>query len=266
MKRLVAGLALAAAVAAASGCSSSSGGQTHSSDAQQTGAGGTAALAAQPPAGSLGARSGVRLAFQASPADGVALVGVADGLFRADIGGGAGLNPVQMTSSAAAEALAQGRVDAAYLSPVAAVQAWQLTHGRIRVLAGAASAAGQSTLVLAVSERLLLGHPLWVQGLLKGQIQAFRLLTSDPASGRRLAAAELSDLGRKTSSQQFARAVTAVTFTCDPLTTSVLGQARHAAAARTLRAVGSLTAMYDLVPVDVLLRSAGLTPVSTTAS
>jgi hypothetical protein len=269
---LVAAVAGALAVAGCSSAGSRSGSHSHHlSAAVQSGAGGVSALAGQLPAGSAG--GAVRLGFVAAPADGIALVGVQDNLYREDLGAGAGagagagLDAVQFSSSSAAQvALDEGRLDAAYLDPVSAVAAWQATRGKIRVVAGAAVAAGQSRVVLAVATSFLVEHPLWVQGLLKGQIQAMRLLQSDPASARRLAAAGLTAAGHRMDAAQFARASGAFTFSCDPLTGSVLAQARQAARARTLTTVGSLEAMYDLVPVDELLISAGLRPVSTSAS
>jgi hypothetical protein len=263
---LVAAVAVALAVAGCSSAGSGSGSHSrHLSVAVQSGAGGLSGLAGQPPAGSAG--GGVRLGFVAAAADGIALVGVQDNLYREDLGAGAGLDAVQFSSSSAAQvALDEGRLDAAYLDPVSAVAAWQATRGKIRVVAGAAVAAGQSSVVLAVATSFLVEHPLWVQGLLKGQIQAMRLLQTDPVSARQLAAAGLTAAGHRMDAGQFARASAGITFTCDPLTASVLAQARQAARARTLAAVGSLEALYDLVPVDELLISAGLRPVSTAAS
>jgi hypothetical protein len=265
MKRTVTVLAAAALAVAVASCSSSP--SSHHSDAAQTGAGGAAELAGQPPGEARGHGDVLRLGFVAVPANGIALVGVQDQLIREDLGADVALHATPMASSQAAEAaLVHGRVDAAYLSPVAAVAAWQATHGRIRVVAGAALAHGRPEVALVVTTWLLAKHPLWVQGLLKGQVQAMLLLTMDPLSARRLAAAELTALGQRTSAQQFARQSVGVTFTCDPLPASVLAQARQAASAHDLQPVRSLARMYDLVPVNELLKSAGLDPVTTTAS
>ena len=264
LRRTIAGLAVAVAVAGGVAGCSSAGSHSHSSDAAQTGAGGSAVLAAQPPAGR--ARNAVSLGFEATPPDGIALVGVQDGLFREDLGAAVALDPVRLASSQSAGlALEQGRIDAAYLDPVSAVRAWQASHGGVRVMAGAASASGRSALVLAVSARFLALHTSWMQGLLKGQVQAMRLLDADPRSGRQMAAAELTALGQRTSPPQFARASAGLAFSCDPLPASVLAQARRAALAGTLGKVTSLAAMYDLVPVDELLIAAGMRPVSHTA-
>jgi hypothetical protein len=268
MRQTAAAIAVAVTLGLlAAGCASAGSG-THahrSSDESQTGAGGLSALAARPAGGSAGAP--LRLGFVASPADGIALVGVQGNLFREDLAGGAGLDAMQFPSSSAAQrALDEGRLVAAYLDPVSAVAAWQATHGQVRVIAGAALVAGQSSVVLAMSSKFLAEHPLSVQGLLKGQIQAMQLLATDPESGQQLGAAGMTALGYPMGASEFARVSAGVTFTCDPLPSSVLAQARLAVKAGTLTTVGSLAAMYDLVPVDELLTSAGLPPVGHAAS
>jgi hypothetical protein len=254
--------AMAAAALLLAGCSSASP-PSHRSDDPQTGAGGRAALAAQAPANS--ASDAIELGFVAAPADGIALVGIQDNLYREDLGAAVELNPVAFpTSSSVGLALKEGRLDAAYLDPVTAVSVWQATHGRIRVVAGAASIAGRSGLVLAVASRFLAEHPLLVRGLLKGQIQAMELLDTDPLSARRMTASELAALGKPEGAGRFARASAGITFSCDPLQHSVFAQAQQAAKAGMLKAVTSLDAMYNLGPVDELLISAGLRPVSGT--
>lgn len=258
MRRISVALLAVSAIAATAGCSSSA---THYSHTQMTGSGGSAVLAAPPTA-----RSAVRLGLVAAADDGIALVGVQDNLFREDLGGQAPLAAVRFsTASSAGLAMQLGRLDAAYLDPVTAVRLWQTTREQIRVMAGAASTGSTSLVLLVVTAHFLLVHPLWVQALLKGQVQAMHLLAADPVSGHRMAAAELTALGQRTTSAQFDQASADLAFTCDPLSASVLNQAQKAAAAGTFQPVTSLTAMYDLVPVDELLRAAGFKPVSTTA-
>ena len=157
-------------------------------------------------------------------------------------------------------AIEQGKLDAAYLDPVAAVGAWQATHHGIRVVSGAASVGGKSKVVLTVTDGLLAAHRAWVTGLLKGQVQAMRMLVTDPAAARPVALRVLT-AGRRASRLRVRRSLARARFTCDPLVESVLRQAREAAAIGTIERVGSLTAMYDLAPVDRLLRAAGFRPI-----
>jgi ABC-type nitrate/sulfonate/bicarbonate transport system substrate-binding protein len=231
------------------------------SDVAQTGAGGAMARAVA--ASAPTASNTVRLGLVAAADDGSALVGVQDHLFQEDLGAGVAFQPVRFASPAAAEsALAQGRLEAAYLSPVSAVAAWQATRGRIRVVSGATSSQGQSAVVLVVTAKFLAAQSVKVQGLLKGQLQASQLLETDPVAAWRMAAAELTALGQRTSAPQFAREAGKLRFSSDLAEASVQAQAQHAAAARTLKPVSSLASMYELEPVDQLLRAAGQAPVT----
>ena len=239
----------------AAGCTSAH--HQTGSDAVQTGAGGAAGVAAAPAVVPT-TESRLRLGYVGVAADSAALVGLRDDLFRADLGAGVALEPVRFSSGAAAEsALAAGHLDAAYLDPVSAVSAWQRTGGGIRVISGAASEDGKSAVVLVVTSRFLATRPKQVQGLLKGQVQTEQLLITEPGPARRLVVAELMSLGVHQSAQRFARLWADLRFSCDPLQASVLAQARYAAASGTLKAVSSLSGVYDLGPVNKLLRAAG---------
>ena len=137
--------------------------------------------------------------------------------------------------------------------------AWQATRGGIKVVAGAASVRGQSRVVLVVTARFLAGESVTVQDLLKAQLQASQLLETEPVVAWRMAAAELTALGQRTSAPQFAREAGNLRFSSDLAETAVRAQARHAAAAQTVKPVSSLASMYELEPVDLLLRG-GLNP------
>lgn len=256
MRRLAQAAGVAALVLVlATACSSAP--HTTGSDAKQTGAGGPGAVAAAAP--NATGSNVVRLGIVGSAADGVALVGVRGDLYQADLGSGTALEAVSFPSgAAAAAALTRGQLDAAYVDPVSAVTAYQQTGGRVRVVAGAATRGQQSEAVLIVSAKFLAAHSIEVQGLLKGEVQAVQLLISNPLSAWRLAAAELTQLGRKVSAPGFARLQAGLRFNCDPMTASIEAQTRAAVSAGQLKAVESLNGLYDLGPVDQLLRSAGL--------
>jgi NitT/TauT family transport system substrate-binding protein len=83
----------------------------------------------------------VRLGLVDGLADAPGLVAVQKGYFQQDLGAAVILQPVPYASAAAeATALSAGRLDAAYLDPVAAVRLWQASGGKlVRVVAGAAS-------------------------------------------------------------------------------------------------------------------------------
>jgi ABC-type nitrate/sulfonate/bicarbonate transport system substrate-binding protein len=240
-------------------CSSSP--QRAGSDTAQTGAAAGDAAVGTPVAPTAGNQ--VRLGFVATAADSSALVGVQDNLFLADLGSGVALEPIPFSSSSAEEsALVAGRLDAAYLDPVSAVRAWQSTRGGVRVVSGAASAGGKSAAELVVTSKFLAAEPGRVQGLLKGQVQAAQLLLTNPISARQLAVTKLASLGVHQTVQGFAALSAGLRFGCDPLESSVRAQAQQAASTGALKPVSSLSGLYDLVPVNKLLRAAGFARLS----
>lgn len=124
----------------------------------------------------------------------------------------------------------------------------------------AADSPGQfATAELVVSGSLLSGRPAAVTGLLKGEILANNLIaTSRPAAqaaaGSYLTAAE----GQKISFRVLGLSFGQVTATDDPMAGSVLAEARQAARTGALKPVRSLSGLFDLGPVDRLLKAAGL--------
>jgi ABC-type nitrate/sulfonate/bicarbonate transport system substrate-binding protein len=249
-----------ALVAMMAGCSS--GGIHASSGGVQTGAGGTAGLAAAPTASSNGIPA-LRLGVMATVTDGIALVAVQDQLFREDLGASVALDTVPFASpSAEGAALAVGQLDAAYISPLEAIRAWQSSRGGVRIVAGAAATDGHSTEVLAVSTRILTAHPGEVVGLLKGEVQADELLNVDKTSAQAALESELSTLGQRISTSQLGGSFAHLLFTYDPLAASIAAQAQQAAATGTLKPVAALGAIYDVGPLNKLLRAAGMNPVA----
>jgi NitT/TauT family transport system substrate-binding protein len=105
----------------------------------------------------------VRLGLVDGLADAPGLVAVQKGYFQQDLGTGVIVQPVPYVSAATeAVALAAGRLDAAYIDPVAAVRLWQISHGRmIRVVAGAASGGAELVVSAKVTgPRGLTGKPV----------------------------------------------------------------------------------------------------------
>jgi hypothetical protein len=264
MRRAVAvAVAAVGLLAAAAGCASPA---RHAGDAGavQTGLGG-AGLPAAEPSLSIPASGGpvVRLGFVPSVSVGVLLVGVEEAAFSGDLGPGIGLEVVPFSNeSAESSAIATGRVDAAYLRPVAARTAWQESRRGVRIIAGAPLIEGNTAAVPAVRGKLLVSGDSVIDGVLKGQIQATELLDTDQTRADAALAAELAALNRPVSPGQLVGLPQAVTFTNDPQPDSTARQAQRAAAAGAIRPVGSLNAIHDLGPLSKLLRAAGQLPVA----
>jgi NitT/TauT family transport system substrate-binding protein len=111
---------------------------------------------------------------------------------------------------------------------------------------------------LVVTSKFLAAHPTAVNGLLKGQIQANDYIHQDLAAAETAANAELiSVLGKGLKQDVLAAAFQQITFTDDPITTSLTTDAQHAIAVGLLKPVTNLTGVYDLGPLNKLLKAAG---------
>jgi NitT/TauT family transport system substrate-binding protein len=120
-----------------------------------------------------------------------------------------------------------------------------------------------STGVLVVTQRMLSKDPGAVTALLEGQLAADDYIAAHPVPAEAAVAQELTartgtGLGRRVLAASF----TQFTFTSDPVTGSVLTEARRAAAAGLIKPVHSLAGLFDLGPLNVLLRAAGRRPVT----
>jgi ABC-type nitrate/sulfonate/bicarbonate transport system substrate-binding protein len=101
-------------------------------------------------------------------------------------------------------------------------------------------------------------RPAQAADLLKGQVQASQLITAERPAGQAAAGEELQSLlGSRVPAALLTQSFAQVTATNNPLVTSVLAEARHAAAAGALKPVTSLAGFFDLRPLNQLLRSAG---------
>jgi ABC-type nitrate/sulfonate/bicarbonate transport system substrate-binding protein len=203
----------------------------------------------------------LRLGLVPEVAEGTGLAGIQLGYLQQALGASARLQVVSFPAPAAeAQALAAGRLDAAYLDPVTAVRLWLASHGSLlKVVAGAASHGRSASAVLVITQKFLARQRALADALLKGDILACQLLTTDPARARPALGIELGALlGHGIPARKLARSFRQVTYTNDPLPSSVLAQARHATAAGLLGPLpASLAGLYHLGPLNKLLRSAG---------
>lgn len=207
----------------------------------------------------------LRLGVTRQLADAAGLVGTRLGFFQQALGTSIRLQLIPFRSAAAeGEALEAGQLDAAYLDPVTAVRAW-LATGRdpILIVAGAAArgtgADRADAAVLVVTAALWKSRSTAALDLLKGHIQAERVLGTDPVQAAGVIEAELTALGaRRVKGKSLSRALARIEYTSDPLAPSVQVQATRAEAAHVIKRLPpSLTGLYDLGPLNQLLRAAG---------
>ncbi len=116
---------------------------------------------------------------------------------------------------------------------------------------------------LVVTQKFLAAHPSVVSDLLKGQIEANNYIKSDRSAAESAANAELTSLtGKGLKPSVLAAAFAQVTFTNDPIASSLLTDAQHAEAVGLLSPVKNLSAIYDLGPLNKLLAADGQPKVS----
>lgn len=113
------------------------------------------------------------------------------------------------------------------------------------------------TTILVATQSFLAAHPSAVGGLLKGQIQANDYIAKNPAGAAAAANAELTNLlGKGIKSSILPAAFKEITFTNNPGAASLATDAKEAVALGLLQPV-SLNGIYDLGPLNALLKAAG---------
>jgi NitT/TauT family transport system substrate-binding protein len=130
-------------------------------------------------------------------------------------------------------------------------------HGHILVNEKTQWPHGQfSTTVLVVATAFLNAHPSVVTGLLKGQLAATAFIKASPTAAKAAANAALTSLtGKPLSSSELNTAWADMTFTNDPIASSIFTDVAHAKAAGF--ATSNISGIFDLGPVNQLLTAAG---------
>src|SRR5580658_2648918 len=141
MRRVTAAAMIGAALLLAAGCSSSSSSSTTSGTADPTGSTTSAAAAAAPVT--------VRLGFLENITHASALVALKEGYFTKALGSAGTVQPTAFsTGTEETTALLAGQLDAAYVGPYPAINAWQKSGGTaIKIVSGAAE--GGASVVVA---------------------------------------------------------------------------------------------------------------------
>lgn len=115
---------------------------------------------------------------------------------------------------------------------------------------------------LIVRTEFLDENPELVSDLLAGHVASVDYVNDHPAEAQEAFNAHLSELtGNAVPEDVLAAAFGNITFTVDPIAPSLYGSAAHAEAVGLLEPV-DLTGIYDLGPLNELLRAAGRTEVS----
>jgi NitT/TauT family transport system substrate-binding protein len=176
------------------------------------------------------------------------------------------LKPSEVTvvpDSALVRAFRSGRIAGGW-EPAPADAELAAAGGRVLVNEAGLWPGGRfATAVLVVTRRFLARDPGAVTGLLRGQLQADEFITSRRVSAEAIVQQELTArTGAALPPAVLASSFTQLSFTTNPDAVSVLAEARHAAAAGLVKPVRSLAGLFDLVPLNQVLRAAGQHPVS----
>ncbi len=115
---------------------------------------------------------------------------------------------------------------------------------------------------LVVAQPFLAAHASVVSDLLKGQIEANNYIHSDASAAEAAANAELTTLlGKGLKSSVLAASFQQITFTNDPIASSLAADAQHAASIGLLKSA-TVSGIYDLGPLNALLKADGQAQVS----
>jgi NitT/TauT family transport system substrate-binding protein len=119
------------------------------------------------------------------------------------------------------------------------------------------------TTELVATQSFISANPTVISGLLKGQIQASSFINSSRAAAEAAANAELASLtGKSLKPNILSASFAQITFTNDPVASSLITDAQHAISVGLLSPVHNLASLYDLGPLNKLLAADGQPQVS----
>lgn len=139
----------------------------------------------------------------------------------------------------------------------------ELTAAGGRLIAGGGRPASPpATANLVVTQRFLNAHGTAVFGLLKGQVQANDYLRANLLKSSQAISGALASAGQPLPTSVLALAMAQITFTDNPGAASLIAQVRRAAADGLPTPTVNAATLYDLAPLDLILRASGELPVS----
>jgi NitT/TauT family transport system substrate-binding protein len=119
------------------------------------------------------------------------------------------------------------------------------------------------TTELVATQSFIAAHPTVIDGLLKGQIEANNFINTDKPAAETAANAELAAVsGKSLKTKILAASFAQVTFTNNPVASSLVADARHAVSLGLLNPVSDLSGIFDLGPLNKLLAADGQQQVS----
>ena len=177
-------------------------------------------------------------------------------------GGDMSIKPIKPNSAAVLE-FASGQIDGGWEPEPYATE--MVLDGGTRLVNEASLWPGGNfvTTNLVVTQSFLKAHPSTVNGLLKGQIAANSYIGANGTAAASAANAELTKLlGKGLKPNVLSAALPYIHFTNDPIASSLTTDAQHGVAVGLLTPVQNLPGIYDLGPLNALLKADGQPQVS----
>ncbi len=173
---------------------------------------------------------------------------------RTDVRGGGDVSVVPQENGQSLETFRAGTIDGAWVPEPWATRMVQEGGGRVLVDEASLWPDGRFvTTHLIVRTEFLERHPETVRRLLEGQVEADRLVNTDPAEAQRLANQGIEKVtGKKLPDRLIQAAWANLTFTNDPVASSLPVTAAHATEAGLLEKA-DLTGIYDLSLLNQVL-------------
>ncbi|HEY7147677.1 MAG TPA: ABC transporter substrate-binding protein [Streptosporangiaceae bacterium] len=117
---------------------------------------------------------------------------------------------------------------------------------------------------LVATQSFIAAHPSVVSGLLKAQIEANDFIKDHNSAAQQAANTELAQVnsGKNLKPSVLAASFAQITFSNDPVASALAADVQHAVAVGLLKPVSNLPGIYDLGPLNKLLKAAGQAQVS----
>jgi NitT/TauT family transport system substrate-binding protein len=186
---------------------------------------------------------------------------------NADQQGGGDVSIQPQDNATALQAFAQGAIDGAWVPEPNLSRMILDDKGKLLVNEKDLWPGGQFvTTQLIVSQTFLKKYPETVKKLLQGNIQSIKYIQTNNADAQKAANAQLAALsGKPLKDNVVAAAFKNMTFTNDPVASSLYASAQHAQDVGLLKPV-DLKGIYDLGPLNALLKADGQPEVSDAAA
>ncbi len=186
---------------------------------------------------------------------------------NADQQGGGDVSVLPQDNATALQAFAQGAIDGAWVPEPNLSRMIIESKGKLLVNEKDLWPSGQFvTTHLIVKQDFLKKYPETVKKLLQGHAASVKAITTDQAGAQKAANEQLAALsGKPLKDEILASAFKNLTFTNDPIASSLYTSAQHAQDVELLKPV-DLKGIYDLGPLNELLKADGQPAVSDAAA